>query len=323
MKTSIKYFPFSPGVPWKINNGKYITPHISNAVWAKSVESKDPIIVSNGGLLEAYFSLVILEMLNSTFINKKKYWAGNIKFKNLININGLASTIDTKIDNDILLSFPVPMFMDKINNIYFNVMCSYIEHNSFTKTNKYKNYKPLVKQLIDNSTQTWNYNFSPKMRNWGTIPNEISNWCKINKFNLSKPFILIMLDHTNSIHDKSCLGWSDIEIKALSGMLIPYGIQTLVFSNDMFKSYTNSSFLLKPNISWFLYMLNSASMILSESIDYLLISLMYSKPLVCKKLKNSFNIKANSKFLKSESVIYETNKLTPFYVFQKLTGKDD
>lgn len=322
MKISIKYFPFSPGVPWKIKSGKYIVPQISNAIWAKSIESRDPIIVSNGGLLEAYFSLVILEMLNTTFINKKKYWIGDVKFKNLIGINNLASTIDDqKIDNNMLSSYPVPMFMDKMNNIYFNVMCSYIKHNSFTETNNHKNYRPLAEQLINNSTQNWNSDFIPKMRNWGNIPNEINEWAKVNKFNMSKPFVLIMLDKANSIHNKSCLGWSDMETKALSAMLIPHGIQTIVFSNDMFKSYTNSSFLLKPNIYWFLFMLKSASMILSDSIDYLLISLMYSTTLVCKKLKNSFNILSNAKFLNSESVIYETNKLTPFYVFQKLTGK--
>ena len=63
-KYSTKYFPFSPGIPWKIKNNKYVVPEITTDTWKDTLKDRDIVILSHGGLLESFFSLYFVAAIN-------------------------------------------------------------------------------------------------------------------------------------------------------------------------------------------------------------------------------------------------------------------
>src|SRR5690554_6700310 len=87
---SIKNFPWAPGLSWKIKNGKYVVPELPFELFSKSLKNKDVVVCSFGGLVESFYSLSILELLNNNLIGNKLYWAGNSEYQNLLKLNGLA-----------------------------------------------------------------------------------------------------------------------------------------------------------------------------------------------------------------------------------------
>ena len=52
---STKYFPFAPGIPWQVKNGRYIRPEVSGAVLRSVLKDKDIVVSAFGGLLESFF----------------------------------------------------------------------------------------------------------------------------------------------------------------------------------------------------------------------------------------------------------------------------
>lgn len=75
-----KFFPFSAGIPWKVERGKYIVPEIDSETWHKVLDSRDITIVAFGGLFESFFSLVAAEALVSFDSGHRIYWLGNQEY---------------------------------------------------------------------------------------------------------------------------------------------------------------------------------------------------------------------------------------------------
>ena len=73
---SKKYFPFAPGIPWYVKNGKYIKPKVSGSILQHHLKDKDIVVVAFGGLLESFFSLSILETINFNWPGHNLYWCG-------------------------------------------------------------------------------------------------------------------------------------------------------------------------------------------------------------------------------------------------------
>lgn len=318
----MKYFGWAPKIPWKMNNG-FVNPNVPMAAWSKAIDIHNPIVVCNGGPLEAYCSTMYFEMLNMHFPGKKLLWSGSPKYSNLIAMNGLAGFAENRIDDETLSRFPTPIFMDRLSNCYLNCLSNYIYSYPISTGDRKKNYRPLVKQMAANMTQPWQELYMPQIRNWGNVPQQVAQWAKVHQFDMNRPFALITPDVGTSIHPQSALGWSDMELKAFTAMASQAGIQTLICSSKPQLTQTAAWFCKAP-IEWQIYFATKAKAVLSEQVDMLIIAL-FVNPVIkvlSKKLKSPWSIKQNGKFL-GRTDIYELGELSPYWAFQTIMGKND
>ena len=96
---SIRYFPFAPGIPWKLSGGKVI-PEVSIDLLHKITQNKKAIIVAYGGFIESFVSLVLLEMLNRELPKLSLVWEGDPEYYELIRLQGLSTIGLGVITND-------------------------------------------------------------------------------------------------------------------------------------------------------------------------------------------------------------------------------
>ena len=274
MKTHVRYFPFSPGIGWKIKNGKYVVPEINLDVWNKIISGKDITVVCYGGLIESYISLCYLEILNYIVPNNTFYWCGNNKFDSLVRLNGLARI--GNFPKNMLWRYPVPIFMDADKNVYFNCLNNVLKVQPYYGGTGYKDKSPLVKQLLRNSTLPWDKQYLPKMRRSSFPSKEFLQWSKLVRFDLNKPFICIFQDLDWSQHKRTSFKWNETQIKALSSMLKQRGISTVVFTKVSGKFYGSSVYCMQPLMESILGIIPRAKAVLAEEVDFLLLSAMIS-----------------------------------------------
>src|SRR5512138_812183 len=84
-----KYFPFSAGIPWKVERGKYIIPEIDSVTWHKVIGDRDIVITAFGGIFESFFSLSVAEAINAFDSSHKLYWLGNPSYEFFVRAQGL------------------------------------------------------------------------------------------------------------------------------------------------------------------------------------------------------------------------------------------
>src|SRR5690554_1839294 len=137
MKFSVRYFPFTPGIPWSIKNGRYIIPKINRIAWDKAVDGRDFNVVAYGGLFESFFSLSIIEALHFIHPEKKIYWSGHNQFNYLCSSQGIAKI--NKFDETLIKKYPCPIFLDKEKFVYFNCLNNYIDVYSYAGVYGYHN----------------------------------------------------------------------------------------------------------------------------------------------------------------------------------------
>src|SRR3990167_86537 len=119
MSVNRKYFPFAPGVPWKIKNGKYIVPALSMDAWHRALHGKEIVVVAYGGFIESFVSLCFLEIVNYLSPGKKLFWLGNNRFASLVEVNGLAQICESDVSKETFANYPVPLFMDRDYYYFF------------------------------------------------------------------------------------------------------------------------------------------------------------------------------------------------------------
>ena len=302
----IKYFPFAPGIPWRLKNG-YIVPKIDGNVWEYALDKRDIVVVCFGGLFESFLSLSYLEVFNFYYPNKKLFWAGYSKYYSLVKWNGLASTID--LDDKIGDKYPIPIFLDKKDKVYFNCLNNYVIAKSFNGKKKCRPTIPATMQVARNLFGKWSDEFLPKLRNFEVSP-EYSQWDKLYKIS---SYICIFPDSTElSIHKESGFRWDEMEVKSLASILKVKGITTIVFTEEGFK-YNDSVCKVVPlKLDYILNIISKAKAILSNDIDFLFLgNLISSGILMMEPLCNAFNLKRNNKFLGDRNVIYVPRKLLP------------
>lgn len=316
----IKYFPFAPGIPWNMK-GPFLDPTLNVNIWGNILQNRNAVVVVHGGLIESFVSLIYLEIINHLAPNKKIYWYGDSKFHQLIWLNGLASICATEISPDILSKFPVPIFLDKKEFFYYNVLNNYLNIKTIRGTFSYKNKKPILEQLFKNTTlANWNISYIPQIRkNINFI--ELKAWAKINNFSFTQPYVCIFPDRGVSIHPESFLGLTITQIKSLAAILKQAGVTLICFTQDINK-YHNSVYALPPKIDYILYMLPKAKTILSEEVDYLLLGGMVSNAkIIGKNYKHYLNLEKNMKFIERNNVIYSCKELNPTYLAKIILQK--
>ena len=270
----IKYFPYCKGIGWKFTST--IKPKLDGDSWNRAIFDRIPIIVCFGGLYEYYLSLSYAEALNKILPSKYIYINGDEKFNVLFKLNGICSS-QNLITPELIKNYPIPLFFDEENNIYFNVLYNYLNYHDLTGKIIFKNKNSISKQIFINSCLDWNINYTPQLRNL-IEPLEFTKWKETKKFNIDKPFVLILPDSTDlSMHSVSMLDWSIAQVKSFVAMCSGSGINSVIITKNSGKYTGINSLVIPPNIEQILYLIQKCNVILSNEIDFLLISLTLSK----------------------------------------------
>lgn len=314
MKINTRYFPFSPGIGWKIKSGKYIVPEINLDVWKRITQNKSITVVCYGGLFESYFSLSYLEMLNYITPQNKLFWCGNNKFSSLVSINGLAQLSD-KCPQNILTTYPVPVFMDVENNLYFNCLNNYQKLIPYYGGKGYKDKTIITKQLFRNSTLSWELQYLSKFRNIENNYNDLSPWIRNTRFNINKPYVCICLDTDYSKHSVKSLSWNENDIKYFANTLLKQGISTVLITKHPGKFHNSALYCLPSlKIEWILQLFSRTEAILANEVDFLLLGMMLSSTskIITRRINRTYDLQLNARYLK----IHRPNinvipKLTP------------
>ena len=314
---STKYFPFAKGIPWKMKYSVYVYPEVSRTILEKKLSDKDVTVIAYGGLLESFFSLSILEMVNHFFPSARLFWAGNEKYSNLLKMNGLA-TFHQEDFSQIYENYPVPLFLDKNDGAYFNCLNNYINVKKYYLEKGYHDTRAAIKQIVEKGLFPWDNKFIPKLRN--NDEKIIVNKVKLSKIFIEKPFVLIMPDIGHSMHNIDCLGWSPMEVKSLGAMLRNSGISLVVLSNNL-QYYSPATIVLNFELETYLYLVRFAKAIISRELDYLFVAATLSDIKVISRLMpEEFKIKKNLKFLHRINDIYMDKELTPLIVWKYLAS---
>lgn len=318
MNLSVKFFPFAPGIPWKIKAGKYVVPEISAPLWQSLTKDKELTVICNGGLLESFFSCTILEAINYISPKSSLSWAGDVRHLPLIKINGLAKIHDNykSLSQNVAEQFPTPIFLDKQNNVYFNCLNNYIKVFSYYGKFGYQDKRASCAQIFQNSLLSWDEQFIPRLRNYSS---NIDNLIKLPLLQ-NKSFVLILPDIIGySNHQDICLDLEPIKIKSLAAMLFQKNIATIVMTNSPAKYFDSQIQTIAFDLELFLYLAQKSKSILSREPDFLLITNAISKAkIISKPLQNHLDLKKNNKILNRGNITYTNRDLSPLEIFNKI-----
>ena len=162
-KHEIKYFQYSPGIPWQLAKSKVVIPRVNGECVSKLIKDKNINVISYSGLIEAFFSLSIFEYYNKFMPYKKLYWSGNKDFEYLLSLNKLSKL--SNIEELVVKNYTIPLFLDKEDGLYFNCMNNYLRLNNYKGQFIEKNRDNIFKQIFDNSLIKWDKEYIPKIRN--------------------------------------------------------------------------------------------------------------------------------------------------------------
>jgi len=301
MIISTKYFPFSPGIPWKMRKGKYLIPEIEQGVWERAVKNKDGVVLCYGGFLESLFSLAYGEMLVRVKPQMKLFWAGNPAFHAMIKEHGLFKPIDFP---NISHKYPVPLFMND-HFVYFNCLNNYLIRSPWYGEPKKINRNLISKQLFCNSLVEWSSRYVPNIRHGSD---------KTGKY------VLIILNEHN--HDFDTLNWDWQYVREFASMMHGSIPVVVMAEKDMphYSKHYEFQKLQQHHIT--LNMLNNAWMVLSNDVHFLIAAILLQRPHILSLpfKDNRFHLLKNAEFLDNESVILVTEDLKPYYVYQICEG---
>lgn len=315
-KLSIKFFPFSPGIPWNLKKGKYIIPDVPYKLLNSKLKNKNITTISFNGLFESYYSLSVFEMLNRKMPGQSLFWAGNSKFQTLVHRQGLAKISPYNLKEDIIERFPTPIFFDKEDGAYFNVLNNYRYVYTYRRRFSYHNQKAALSQILPNLLVQWDDAFFPKFRNYYKCPSDLKSMLKARAVDLQKFFVLIIPNKLkDSSADFDCLKWSHVEFNSLISMLNHSKITPIVIS-ERGNIHLQNAKTIPFNLDHILYLMSRSKAIVSASPDFQLMSL--GNPnikLISLNNSGEFSIKKNAKYLNSKNRILIKDKLDPVEVW--------
>jgi len=265
--------PYCPGIPWDINDQDMIVKKLKGEF--RSLTTKNINVVCHGGLLESFFSTFCIEYFKLKYPEKNIFWHGREEFKEIIKLQG-AANYSSEITKEISGSYPIHFFKDKENNAYFNLLDNYFEYHTYLGKKIKKNKNNFIDIFNKNFMLDKLLNYPFVLRNQDRDI-EFEAWCKLNKYVINKPYILILPDRlTHSLHKLDFINFSMMELRALSSVLALQGIQTIIMSDDPSKYYGNFKFI-KYSFTRFLSLARNAKIVLSRQPDYSIISLLLFK----------------------------------------------
>jgi hypothetical protein len=318
-KYKSKFFPFSPGIPWNIRNGKYIVPEIDREVWDLVLKDKDIVVTCFGGVLESFFSLAYLEFLSEIYPDKKLNWLGYKEFEPFVRAQRLGQFSNINLKKKMLEDYPTPIFFDAKSNAYLNVLNNYKVTKSYWGKYPVENEEPILKQIFVNSLTQWD-NYFPKMRYLTEMSADYEIWKKRLSFRDDKKFILVFADHKSKF--TKTLNWSFRHIRELAALTYNLGIKVVAVT-DFPHYYQNSKVItIENNYISSLSLIKKAYVVLSSDIDWNFISMMQSDvKIISQNVDGVCDLYENADFLGVDNVISTDNRwVSPMEVFEICKG---
>jgi hypothetical protein len=312
-KSFPKFFPFSAGVQWKIEKRKYVIPKVDSITWNDVIKDKPIIVTAFGGLLESFISLSALEVIKVVNPSNRLYWKGNDKYSDLVSLQGLANLSDINITKSDLYKYPVPIFFDTIDNVYFNLLNNYLERISYWGSHPEKVNKPVIEQIFSNTCLQWNNTF-PKLRKLGN--DFLDNLYKTGKLKHNVKIICVILDDGNN------LNWNIHNLKELSQLVSIQGAKVIVFTRNSNLIYNTNLLVCEYNIRNILQVITSACIVLSSDISWEIIAMMISKAkLISGKITGPLNLIKNAEYVNADNDIFLFEQdISPIDVFNIYKG---
>lgn len=311
---SVKYFPFSTGIPWQVKCGKYVQPEVSGTILRERLKDKEIVVVALQGLIESFFSLSILETINYMMPGHNLYWSGYPIYYPMIKRNGLAKPFDKYIDHDTLERFPIPIFFDKENRAYFNCLNNYLEVTPYyLGIAGYKDRRPIFKQIAEKSTAPWDVRFTPMLRHA-----DISQEALPMKGRA--PHVLIFPERSGlSVHPANGLDWTIDQTRSFCTMLRPEFKPIVVVKNPGQYFNVNAE-VIQFSVESVLRLLPGAYAVLSKDVDILLMAFALSNAkILSKPLPAHLSLEKNAKFLLKNNDIYIIESFTPEKAWRNIT----
>lgn len=318
MTDKIVYFPFAPGLPYKVRRGKYIIPTIDPKSWDRIFQGRQVVLAAYGGFFETLFSFSIAEAINQLKPKTKIKWVGDRFYDQIRVANGLASSSDLEIDQNTLSKFPVPIFFDKKENLFINCLNNYRKVFSYAGEFRYNDKRAAVKQIFQNIMIRWEPKYLPTLRQ--ECPGHLEKLAKLRKFDLQQPYILLIPDRTGwSDHDVSCLEWSLNEIRSFAAMVRASDYNLVIFSPAPEKYHGIKAFIPPFQLNDLLYLLDNAKVVLSKDVDFVLgASIVGNAKTISLPTINEFKIEKNRKFLLSSNEARTLRDLSPLKALEEL-----
>lgn len=312
---SIKHFPFSPGIPWTMRNGRYVEPRLDPDLWSRAMANKSVItVIAYNGLIESFFSLSILEAFSSNYY-RKLFWLGDKRFEELVNYHQLAKISESSLVRRNLARFPVPLFFDKADGAYINALNNYIYRKTYLGTFPKLRNEPILAQIFNNSLMEWNNLYIPRLRGL-----DYGKYEQI--YRLGSRYILIFQGRSGlSGHRERGLNWTVRQVKELAAIVGRFGVKVIVCTNKP-EVYHGGSGLYRAisykDLGAIFYLLKDAWIILSEEIDFLYLAIMLSSgTIISDHLGGIFSLQRNAEFLGVEKVIStSTEGIVPMDIYK-------
>lgn len=313
-----KYFSFSRTIPWKCYHNPspseyVITSHVERGPLSAVINNKDTYMVVFGGLLESFFSLILLEVTNKICPQNDLYWIGKSTFSDLVKLNALAKISNINFNKELLINYPTPLFVDKKDHVYYNFITNYIK-NPFTLK---KIPFPIIQQLLNNCIIDKPLEYLPELRLTDFL-DSYHTACLLAKINENKPFLLIFDDMKLSMHNKKTLNWSVQQVFSFASMLNSIGVDCVMLT-DKVTRYHNSAVKALPfrfDYAW--HLLTKARYLMSYCIDPLLIGILLSSKcrIISNVLDKEFNILNNFNYLHNGEKILAKERVEPLEAFE-------
>lgn len=311
-----KFFPFSAGIPWKIERGKYIVPEIDSETWHQVLAGRDIIITAFGGLFESFFSLAAAEALNSFDPGHRIFWLGNPRYEFLVRAQNICQLSSIDLTSEMLENYPTPIFFDQDNRAYLNLLNNYLERKSYWGKYPEPVDSPVVEQIFQNVMVPWHSNYAPKFRKLGKEFYE--EFYRTRRLRPRSKFVLFVLDETN--HD--VLNWNLHNIKEFTQLASHKGLKVVVFTRNTQMFYGTKMFVYEYDIRKILQMIKYSWMVFSTTVHWLLIAMMVSDAKVMgTPMDGPFDLFKNAEFLKVQNDIFLDRKwMSPIDAFTICEG---
>jgi len=293
-----KYFPFSAGIPWKVESGKYIVPEIDSGTWHKVTQGRDIIITAFGGLFESFFSLSVAEALNIFDPTHKLYWLGNPEYEFFVRAQNLCKVSNINLTPDVLKSYPVPLFFDQDENAYINTLNNFLVRTSYWGKYPQKVDAPVVEQIFSNAMIPWR-DYTPKLRRVGT--EFYDELVKTSRITYKSRVVTIIQSPTND----DVLGWNVHNIKEFAQLATSKGLKVVLFTPNTSVFHGTKMKVFEYDIRKVVQTLQKSWMVLSTSNDWLLVALMISDAkMISRHIDGPYGLFKNAEVLKVQNDIF-------------------
>jgi hypothetical protein len=293
-----QFFPFSAGIPWKVERGKYIVPEIDSETWHKVLDGRDIVITAFGGLFESFFSLAAAEALVSFDPGHKLFWLGRPEYSFLVRAQNVCKFCDINLTPDRLKSYPVPIFFDQEENAYFNLLNNYLIRTSYWGKYPEPVNAPVAQQIFNNVMVSWR-RYIPQLRNLGT--EFYDELCRTGQLRERSRIVLIVLNHTND----DTLQWNLHNIKEFSQLAAHKGLKVVVFTHNTRLFYGTKILAHEYDVRKVLQVMKHSWLVMSSDIDWLLIALMVSDAkVIARHIQGPFDLFKNAEFLEVHNDIF-------------------